>query len=729
VSDVISGDEALRFFATAPKGVAALLMSELEALGATQLREQPAGVEFSGDMETAYRACLWSRCANRILLPLATFAAPTPEALYEGVQSVDWSAHFTPSETLAIDFVARNSQIQHSQFGAQKVKDAIVDQFRATCGERPSVDIQNPDMRINLFLQRDQATLYLDLSGDSLHKRGYRQAGGAAPLKENLAAAILLRAEWPRIAAEGGGLVDPMCGSGTLLIEAVMIAADWAPGLLRERYGFLAWQQHDAALWQRLTDEAAQRRDTGLEHLPPIFGYDSHGKAIQFAQASITAAGLDEHIRLAKRDVAELRKPAQLEQGLVVVNPPYGERMGERETLEPLYRQLGERLKAEFSGWEAAVFTGNPELAKLMGIRAQKQHNMFNGALPCKLLRFHIDPEWYMTEQRGPRPAKPEELGPGAEMLANRLRKNLKELGRWARREGVSCYRLYDADMPEYALAVDLYQGEQRWVHVQEYEAPKTVDERKARLRLREAMAVIPEVLALPQENVYFKVRKRQKGAAQYTRQAEEKQFFEIEEGGCRFLVNFTDYLDTGLFLDHRITRQMVADMAKGKRFLNLFAYTGTVSVYAARGGAKSTLTVDMSNTYLDWARQNMALNGFDGEQHQFVQADCLEWLKQGGVYKRAKFDLIFLDPPTFSSSKRMTDTFDVQRDHPAVIGAAMALLDAGGTLVFSNNFRKFKIDPELEARFAVEDITPRTLPRDFARNPKIHHCWLIRHQ
>ncbi|ALP54869.1 50S rRNA methyltransferase [Candidatus Tenderia electrophaga] len=704
-------------------------MSELEALGATQLREQPAGVEFSGDMETAYRACLWSRCANRILLPLATFAAPTPEALYEGVQSVDWSAHFTPSETLAIDFVARNSQIQHSQFGAQKVKDAIVDQFRATCGERPSVDIQNPDMRINLFLQRDQATLYLDLSGDSLHKRGYRQAGGAAPLKENLAAAILLRAEWPRIAAEGGGLVDPMCGSGTLLIEAVMIAADWAPGLLRERYGFLAWQQHDAALWQRLTDEAAQRRDTGLEHLPPIFGYDSHGKAIQFAQASITAAGLDEHIRLAKRDVAELRKPAQLEQGLVVVNPPYGERMGERETLEPLYRQLGERLKAEFSGWEAAVFTGNPELAKLMGIRAQKQHNMFNGALPCKLLRFHIDPEWYMTEQRGPRPAKPEELGPGAEMLANRLRKNLKELGRWARREGVSCYRLYDADMPEYALAVDLYQGEQRWVHVQEYEAPKTVDERKARLRLREAMAVIPEVLALPQENVYFKVRKRQKGAAQYTRQAEEKQFFEIEEGGCRFLVNFTDYLDTGLFLDHRITRQMVADMAKGKRFLNLFAYTGTVSVYAARGGAKSTLTVDMSNTYLDWARQNMALNGFDGEQHQFVQADCLEWLKQGGVYKRAKFDLIFLDPPTFSSSKRMTDTFDVQRDHPAVIGAAMALLDAGGTLVFSNNFRKFKIDPELEARFAVEDITPRTLPRDFARNPKIHHCWLIRHQ
>jgi len=726
---VISASHPLQFFATAPKGMVAILMAELETLGALEIREQPAGAEFSGELETAYRACLWSRTANRILLPLGSFAAATPEALYEGVQAIDWSEHFTPRETLAIDFVARNSKIQHSQFGAQKVKDAIVDQFRDNSGERPSVDIQHPDIRINVFLQRDEAILYLDLSGDSLHKRGYRQEGGAAPLKENLAAAILLRADWSRIVAEGGGLVDPMCGSGTLLIEAAMIAADMAPGLLRERFGFLAWQQHDAALWQRLMDEATLRRDTGLEDLPPIFGYDSHGKAIQFAQANITAAGLDEHIRLAKREVAGLRKPAQLDQGLVVVNPPYGERMGERETLEPLYRQLGERLKAEFSSWQAAVFTGNPELAKRMGIRAFKQHNMFNGALACKLLRFHIDPEWFMTEQRGPRPAKPEELGPGAEMLANRLRKNLKELGRWARREGVSCYRLYDADMPEYAFAVDLYQGEQRWVHVQEYEAPKTVDERKARQRLREAMAVIPEVLELPQENVYFKVRKRQKGAAQYTRQAEEKQFFEIEENGCRFLVNFADYLDTGLFLDHRITRRMVGEMAQGKRFLNLFAYTGTVSVYAARGGAKSTLTVDMSKTYLEWAQRNMALNGFSAEAHQFVQTDCLEWLKQGGVYKRAKYDLIFLDPPTFSSSNRMSNTFDVQRDHKAMIEAAMALLDTGGTLVFSNNFRRFKLDPELGQRFAVEDITPRTLPRDFARNPKIHHCWLIRHR
>ncbi len=719
----------LRLFATAPKGMVQLLQTELQQLGGLELREQPAGVEFSGDLQTAYRVCLWSRCANRVLLPLNSFQADSPETLYQGVQSIDWPEHFNHHNTLAIDFVSRHSNIQHSQFGAQKVKDAIVDQFRESTGERPSVDVQNPDIRINVFLQRDQATLYLDLSGDSLHRRGYRQSGGAAPLKENLAAAILLRAEWPRIAAEGGALIDPMCGSGTLLIEAAMIAADIAPGLLRQRFGFSAWRQHDSAMWQALQNEAIQRQAQGLDQLPPIFGYDTHPKAIEFAQANVTAAGLDDHVRIARRDLAQLQRPTHQDNGLVVVNPPYGERLGERDSLGPLYQQLGERLKTEFHNWQAVVFTGNPELAKLMGIRTVKQHNMFNGALPCKLLRFDIQPEWFMTEQRGPRPAKPDELGPGAEMLANRLRKNLKELGRWAKREKVSCYRLYDADMPEYALAIDLYQGEQRWVHVQEYEAPKSVDQGKAKHRLREAMAVIPDVLALPQENVYFKVRKRQKGSAQYTKQASEKLFFEIEEQGCHFWVNFADYLDTGLFLDHRITRKLVGELAAGKRFLNLFAYTGSATVYAAKGGAKSTLTLDMSNTYLDWAKRNMELNGFSTDEHQYIQANCLEWLEKGGIYKRDKFDLIFLDPPTFSTSKRMADTFDVQRDHKHLIELAMGLLDNQGDLIFSNNFRKFKLDPELSKRFSIEDITAKTLPRDFARNPKIHSCWLIRHQ
>ena len=719
---------SLPFFVTTPKGMVAVLMSELEQLGATELREQPAGVEFKGDLETAYRICLWSRTAGRVLLPLGKFPAESADALYAAVQQIDWQQHLTGRSTLAVDFTGRSDAINHSQFGALKVKDAIVDQLRETTGGRPNVDVVQPDIRINAHLYRDEISIAIDLSGDSLHRRGYRQEGGAAPLKENLAAAILLRAGWAEVAAAGDVFVDPMCGSGTLLIEAAMIAADIAPGLLRQHYGFLAWPQHDAELWQNLLNEAQQRRQQGLKKMPPIFGYDTHPKAIQFAQQNVTAIGLEDYIRIARRDVSELERPASAEKGLLVVNPPYGERMGERETLEPLYLQLGERIKNSFSGWQAAVFTGNPELAKLMGIRAVKQHNMFNGPLECKLLRFEVQSHWFMSEQTGPRPLKPDELGPGAEMLANRLRKNLKQLGRWAKREGVSCYRLYDADLPEYALAIDLYQGEQRWVHMQEYEAPKSIDAKKAKFRLREAMTVVPEVLELSLDNVYFKVRKQQKGTAQYTKQAEQKQFFEIEEQGSRLLVNFADYLDTGLFLDHRITRKLVGEMAKGKRFLNLFAYTGAATVHAARGGAKSTLTVDMSNTYIDWAKQNMELNGFMGDEHQYLQTDCLEWLEQGGVYKRSKYDLIFLDPPTFSTSKRMSDTFDVQRDHVQLIESAMAMLEDDGVLIFSNNFRKFKLDSIVTEKFSVEDWSAKTLPKDFARNPKIHGCWCIRH-
>lgn len=719
--------EQLRLFATAPKGVTQLLFTELEQLGAESVREQPAGVEFSADLATAYRICLWSRTASRILLPLAKFPAVDPDALYEGVQKIDWSEHFDTEATIAIDFVTRSSQIKHSQFGAQKTKDAIVDQFRDATGERPSVDIQSPDIRINVFLQYDEAMVYLDLSGDALHRRGYRLKGGVAPLKENLAAAILLRAGWPELAKQGYGLLDPMCGSGTLLIEGAMMAADIAPGLLRERYGFFAWRKHDAEVWQGLIDDAAARRVEGLKNLPTIVGYDAHPKAIEFAQANAELMGLDEDLRINRRDLSELKRPPWIEKGLLVTNPPYGERLGEKETLGELYQLLGTRLKAEFVGWKTAVFSGNPDLSKQMGIRAQRMHNMYNGALPCKLLRFDIEAAWFMSEGRGPRPLPEDELGPGAEMLANRLRKNIKEFRRWAKRESVTCYRLYDADLPEYAVAIDLYQGDETWVHVQEYEAPKTIDERKARFRLREAITVIPKVLELPLDNLHFKVRKRQKGSDQYQKQASDQQFHEVDEHGCKFLVNFNDYLDTGLFLDHRITRRMLGEMAKDKKFLNLFAYTGTATVHAARGGALTTRTVDMSNTYTHWAQRNMDLNGFTGPEHELIQSDCLEWLAKAS-FSQTKYDLIFLDPPTFSTSKRMAETFDIQRDHMRLIEACMNILAEDGKLVFSNNFRKFRFDEALQERYTVENWSAKTLPKDFARNPKIHNCWCISH-
>jgi len=714
-------------FATAPRGMELLLADELRALGGVEVRETRAGVAFSGDLALAYKACLWSRLANRILLPLAKFPAATPEALYAGVQAVDWSVHLGADNTIAIEFNTSHSAITHSHFGALKVKDAIVDQFRERTGERPSVATEEPDIRINVYLNNDEAQLSLDLSGESLHRRGYRVSTVAAPLKENLAAAILMRAQWPRISAEGGAFVDLMCGSGTLPIEAALMAADIAPGLNRSYYGFLRWRGHDPETWELLLAEARTRRDAGLQKLPTIHGFDLEPGAVRAALANVACAGLSGHVHIERRELADCRREHVDHAGLVVANPPYGERLGEESELPALYHALGDTLKRCYNGWQGAVFTGNPDLGKVMGLRAHKLHVLWNGAIECKLLHFDIQENQFVFERS---PAErmlrhaPAELTPGASMFANRLRKNLKTLGKWARTEGLCCYRLYDADMPEYAVAIDLYEGAGRWAHVQEYAAPKTIDPDKARERLREALSAIPAVLDMPVANIHLKVRERQKGKSQYERLDQRGEFHEVREDGLKLLVNFTDYLDTGLFLDHRLTRRMLAGRARDRRFLNLFCYTGAATVHAAGGGARATTSVDMSRTYLDWARRNLALNGFDGQRHELVQADVFTWLREE---RDRRYGLIFLDPPTFSTSKRMQGTLDIQRDHVHLIEAAANLLETGGELVFSCNFRRFRLDTAALAAFDIEDLTSATLSRDFVRNPRIHQCFLLR--
>jgi 23S rRNA (guanine2445-N2)-methyltransferase / 23S rRNA (guanine2069-N7)-methyltransferase len=725
------------YFATAPLGIELILADELTELGATKVKAGRAGVRFFGTLETAYTACLWSRLANRILLPLDEFTAADPEQLYAGIRSIAWEAHFDAHASFAVDFASSRSRITHALFGAQKVKDAIVDRFRDTCGERPTVDLDRPEIRINVYLDKDIASVSLDLSGDSLHKRGYRTEGGKAPLKENLAAALLRRAGWREIAAQGGQFLDPMCGSGTLPIEAAWIAGDHAPGLLRVYYGFLTWKKHEAATWRRLLDEAHARRETGMKNLPLIVGHDIDRHAVRIAQENIERAGLRGMVRVEKKAVDEIRP--QRDFGLALANPPYGERLGEQESLEPLYAQLGASLKEHFQGWKAGVFTGNPELAFKLGLRATRYHTLYNGALECRLFHFEINPERFLqTREGGPlsetqrlhrdllRKARMVDItAGGAGMFANRLRKNLKNLGRWARQQKISCYRLYDADLPEYAVAVDLYQGEKLWVQVQEYAAPATVDPAKAEQRLVEVLAAVPAMLEIPVGQMFLKVRRRQKGTAQYEKQAEAGRFYEVREDGLRFWVNFEDYLDTGLFLDHRLTRRLVRELAPGRRFLNLFAYTGSATVYAIAGGAVASTTVDLSRTYLDWAKRNLELNRLNGPRHDLVQADCLEWL-ESAVRGRARFDLIFLDPPTFSTSKRMRDTLDIQRDHVPLIRRCMSLLAPGGVLLFSNNQRKFKLDIDALGDFSMKDITRRTIPKDFERNALIHHCWRI---
>ena len=616
------------WLASCPKGLEQLLANELSELGASDIRETVAGVYFQGELQAGYRIYLWSRLANRLLLQLGQYPADDADGLYEGAKKIDWSQHFGPEKTFAVRFSGSSREINHTRFGARRVKDAVVDCFRENCGRRPDVDARQPDIWIHAHLTRkgDKGTvrLALDFGGESLHRRRYRSASVPAPLKENLASALLIRSGWRSLMeAEQPGscaLIDPMCGSGTLLIEAALMATDTAPGVLRDdagdRHGFSHWLGHNAEAWAELLAQARQRRSEGMQRqLPEIRGYDCDGRAVRAAQENIERAGLDGLVRVAVKPVAELKQPTHttFEQGLVICNPPYGERLGEEEALRTLYYQLGERLKTEFPGWQAAVFTGNPGLGPEMNLRAHKQYQLFNGAIPCKLLLFAINEKSANSEPRTNVAREPEALSDGALMFANRLKKNQRKFKSWLKRENVQCYRLYDADMPEYAVAADIYRSaDGDSVHLQEYDPPKTIDERDARRRLRETRQGLMEALQLEDGQLFFKQRKRQKGNDQY--QVNKSQANKtpdhnravkiVQEGPAKFEVNLQDYLDTGLFLDHRPLRRLVAAQARGKSVLNLFCYTASITVQAALAGARQSLSVDMSQTYLDWAKR-----------------------------------------------------------------------------------------------------------------------------
>ncbi|QQK72425.1 bifunctional 23S rRNA (guanine(2069)-N(7))-methyltransferase RlmK/23S rRNA (guanine(2445)-N(2))-methyltransferase RlmL [Pectobacterium versatile] len=696
-------------FASTARGLEELLKSELESLGAQSCAVVQGGVHFEGDNRLLYQSLLWSRLASRILLPLNEFKVHSDLDLYLGVQAIDWSTIFSIDKTFAVHFTGTNEDIRNSQYGALKVKDAIVDSFTRKIGQRPDVAKQQPDIRVNVFLQRDMASVSLDLSGDGLHQRGYRDLAGLAPLKENLAAAIVLRSGWQ----SGTPLVDPMCGSGTLLIEAAMIASDRAPGLHRTHWGFNAWLKHDAELWREVTAEAQVRARQGLQTTTSrFFGSDNDRRVIEIAKANARRAGVAELISFDVRDAAQLKNPLpEGPKGTVVSNPPYGERLESEPALIALHNMLGRKMKSDFGGWQLSLFSASPELLSCLQLRAERQFKAKNGPLDC------VQKNYQLAETPGG------SAGQIAEDFANRLRKNLRKLEKWAKQQGIECYRIYDADLPEYNVAVDRYGS---WVVVQEYAPPKTIDAQKARQRLFDVINATLSVLELPSNRLVLKTRERQKGKNQYEKLAQKGDFLLMEEFGAKLWVNLTDYLDTGLFLDHRIARKMLGEMSRGKDFLNLFAYTGTASVHAGLGGARSTTTVDMSRTYLEWAEKNLRVNGLTGRQHRLIQADCLSWLHNANE----QFDVIFIDPPTFSNSKRMEESFDVQRDHLALMKDLKRLLRRGGTIMFSNNKRGFQMDIAGLTALGLnaKEITAQTQSQDFARNRQIHNCWLLTH-
>ncbi|MDR2214679.1 MAG: bifunctional 23S rRNA (guanine(2069)-N(7))-methyltransferase RlmK/23S rRNA (guanine(2445)-N(2))-methyltransferase RlmL, partial [Nevskiaceae bacterium] len=548
----------LSFAATVPRGLSDLLATELAALGATDVRDTGSGVRFTGTLQIGYRACLESRLASRVLLEVARGPVVSVEDFYALARSVDWRQHLDPRGTLACEFTGVHPQFRNTHFGALKLKDAICDQLRDATGHRPEVQTQQSDLRVHAHANRGEVTVLIDLAGDSLSRRGYRLAGGEAPLRENLAAGILLRAGWPAICAVGGEFLDPMCGSGTFAIEAAWIATHTAPGLLREQqrghWGFTHWRAHDAALWQQVVEQASARQ---LQQLPVIVrGADRNRAAIATAQGNARRAGVSRDLVFLHQDIAQLH-PANVNDdappGLLCVNPPYGQRITGDEEAAAAHRAIGEALRGPFTHWSAAVITGQPTLGQLIGVEASRVHTLWNGALECRLLRF----------APGQRRARREtgagvvlddaqrSASPGAQMFANRLRKNLRVLGKQAKREAVTCWRLYDADMPEYAIAVDLYTGAgpdegKRWLYVQEYEAPDTVDAAAAKRRREEALSVLPEVTGVPLQDIRLRTRRRQKEGGQYAKLARREQFHIVEEAGLRLRVNLTDYLDTG---------------------------------------------------------------------------------------------------------------------------------------------------------------------------------------
>ena len=659
--------------------------------------------------------------SSRILLPIVQAKVFSDLDLYSAVVGVNWLDYFDEKVHFFVDFNGTNQEIRHTQFGAMRVKDGIVDYFERHGRARPNVDKEQPDIRIHAYLNRDDVVLSLDLSGDALHMRGYREDTGKAPLRETLAAAIVLRSGWQK----GTPLVDPMCGSGTLLIEAAQMEAQIAPQLYRVHWGFDFWQGHNQAAWEKVKEEALAlaEAEKQRENSPHFYGFDLDHRVLQKAKQNAKNAGVAHLMQWQQGDVAAIKNPSPNVAGTVICNPPYGERLGTTPALIALYSVFGQRLKQQFAGWNASIFSGEPSLLDCLSLRSHRQFKAKNGPLDCVQKNYQIAER---TEQSAVENAlefdRTSSVTPEVAVdFANRLQKNIKKIEKWAKQQGLDAYRLYDADLPEYNLAVDRYADH---IVVQEYAAPKNIDENKARQRLLDAVNATLNVTGIETNKLILKVRQKQKGTNQYEKLANKGEYFYVNEYGAKLWVNLTDYLDTGLFLDHRLTRKMLGEMAQGKDFLNLFAYTGSATVHAALGKAKSTTTVDMSNTYLNWAEQNLLLNDIEGKQHKLIQADCLQWLAKCD----RQFDLIFVDPPTFSNSKRMEDSWDVQRDHIKLMTNLKRILRPNGTIVFSNNKRGFKMDfAKLEELgLSAVEISHKTLPLDFERNKQIHNCWLL---
>ncbi len=722
----------LKLFITGHKGFETILFHELREIVSTPgavLTKKYGGVEINAGIEVVYLICLHSRLANRVFCELGQSQVENETQLYQAVYQIDWDSHLSARDSIAVSATLSRSKLNHGHFVALKAKDAIVDRFRDNCGSRPVVAKKQPDIQVHINIHHNQASISLDLSGESLHRRGYRLQHSGAPLKEHLAAALLIQAGWPKQKNVTLRLVDPMCGSGTFAIEAAMMAANVAPGLERSYFGFKKWSLHNPQLWQDCIDQARQAVD--MNSATRIYASDYDATALEIARANAKRAQVEDLIEFSHQQVADLEIPATQTETLVICNPPYGHRLDGDQDLGQLYGDIGSALQ-RLAPARLAIISANPDLLHRLKLKRISRKDVKNGPLDCLFAIFETVAEGEKAGLDVPSRIIADEI---TVPLRNRLTKNARHLQRWANKNNVSCYRVYDADLPEFAFALDRYQSEiapeVEWFHLQEYQAPATIEAGKAEYRIRVAADVVKDLFSIPDEQLFCKTRSRQRGSGQYQKQDQRNELYQVREGAASLLINLSDYLDSGLFLDHRVTRDMVYQHAQDKSVLNLFCYTAAVGVQAALGGASSVVNVDLSATYLKWARENYLLNRLDDEtRYQFVRADIVELLKCPGRFSlQRSYDLIFFDPPTFSNSSKMQQTLDIQRDHEDLIKLAMNLLANDGLLLFSTNRRGFKLADQIRQLYEARDISHSTLPEDFKRNPKIHRCWEIRHQ
>lgn len=732
-------------------GLEAIVKRELISLGFDPRVEQPGRISFDGDWHAVAKANVWLRTADRILIEVQKFQAADFDTLYDTVKAFDWSELLPSHAHFPVTGRSRLSQLTSVPAVQRSVKRAVVESLKHYHG----VDVlpeDGPTYKIDVALLKDEATLTIDTTGPSLHKRGYRKLTGTAPLKETMAAALVILSVWnpERV------LLDPFCGTGTIPIEAALIGLNIAPGLNRD-FSFCQWPNVPDSVLSTVKRDAvsAQSNDRQLT----IMGTDIDSDALEMARFHARKAGVENQIHFQQKAFEDFR--SKREYGCVVTNPPYGERLEDTEDLLPLYQSIPMVLQ-RVPTWSVFLLTNMPRFEGIVQRTANRRRKLFNGRIECTYFQFlgprppriqspekhtpNDSPDRPQSSQTAiptkpvevkneePKPtarrkANPEDAPPvfgglrdqdrqQAELFRNRLVKRARHLRRWPTRKNINCFRLYERDIPEIPLVVDRY-GDS--IHITRYDRPHDRDLARDAAWLELMQKTAASTLEIPIQKVFVKHRHQER--QQHAKVDSRRRMSEVQEGDLKFLVNLSDYIDTGLFLDHRNLRRIVREQSSGKDFLNLFAYTGSFTVNAALGEAHSTTTVDLSKNYLDWARENLKLNGLDGPQHQFVAQDAIDFLKLAAKDPQQRYDLAVVDPPTFSNSKRTESDWDVQQRHVELLNLTRQVMRPGGVVFFSTNYRRFKLDASRLRGLDYREISKQTVPEDF-RNKRIHRCW-----